>query len=600
MKYSIAIVSKNRHRILEESIRTLTAHLSLVKSYEIVVVEEAPVPQPIHGDLVRYHWIPERHFGLGFARDTALKRCRGDIVVFVDDDIRPHKNWFDNLVAPFQNDAVAGVGGAILPDIRHINGVGKCISFLGFPAGSIRRWLTSGGQLRETTLISTGNCAFKRKFAERINGFDALLRGCEDSDFFERLSKTGKTLFVPSAVVFHRQRGTYREVFQWFMKRGKNNFFYSCKEIGPVKALLFPLRSNFNIKLFFLAAVFLVAFHYSRILAPLLVAGCFIAWCLVIWRSQKEDLLGRIEDNDLKAISDLTEEVRGLDVPFHMGLVKFLMDLGFEIGRLAGFFVYLKNRFFYQPVILTFHQIDGGTEPEIQSKYAVTKKTFHRLIEEIERKGERLISLGELIRISEICPDRLFFYPFVAFTFDDAYLSVFRLIQDSFRDRRFPATVFAPVHCLGEKAGWNTAGPVDEDRIMNREELQTLYDEGIEIGSHTLSHARLAELSDEDCKKEIFHSASFIRNHFPSTHIVLSYPFGSFDRRELQLAAAAGYAGAVANFPGTFRRRTHPWAIPRYNFYNDSYFDEIRSHGKRNWLKNAARDLRDSLRIAIR
>lgn len=600
MKYSIAIVSKNRHRILQETIQTLTDHLASVDSYEIVVVEESPVAQPIHRWPVRHYWIPERHFGLGFARDTALKRCRGDIVVFVDDDIRPHKHWFANLVAPFEDDAVAGVGGAVLPDIRHINGIGKCISFLGFPAGGIRRWLASGDQSRETTLISTGNCAFRRKAAGRINGFDALLRGCEDSDFFERLSKAGKTLFVPSAVVFHRQRGTYRKVFRWFMKRGKNNFFYRCKEIGPVNALLFPLRSNFNIKLFFLAGVFLVAFHYSRILAPLLVAGCFAVWCLVVWRSQKRGLGRGIEDQDLRPISDLTKEIHSPSVPFHMGLVKFLMDLGFEVGRLAGFLTYLRNRIFCQPVVLTFHQISQGPEPGNPSKYTVTRKSFYRLLEEIERKGERLVSLGELIRISEKCPYCLFFYRFVALTFDDAYLSVYRLIQDRAKNRAFPATVFAPVHCLGEEAGWNTARSADGDRIMTLEELQTLHAEGIEIGSHTLSHCRLAELSDEDCIKEIFHSASFIRSHFPGTPVVLSYPFGSFGRREEQLAADAGYAGAVANFPGTFRRRTHRWAIPRYNVYNDSSFDAIRSHGKRTWLKNAGRDLRDSLALVIR
>jgi peptidoglycan/xylan/chitin deacetylase (PgdA/CDA1 family)/glycosyltransferase involved in cell wall biosynthesis len=600
MKYSIAIVSKNRHPILEDAIQALLAHLSSVNGYEIVVVEESPVPRPIRLAPVRYHWIPERHFGLGFARNYALERCSGEIVVFVDDDIRPHKGWFENLVHPFQNGEVAGVGGAVLPDIRHLNAVGKCISFLGFPAGGIRRWLAAGGKTRESHLISTGNCAFRRKFAGQINGFDHLLRGCEDSDFFERLTKTGPTLFVPTAVVFHKQRTSYKKVLQWFMKRGKNNFFYRCKDIGPVKSLLFPLRSNFNVKLIFLIAVFLAVFHTARVLAPLLLAGCFCAWCLFIWRGQKKDLVFRIEDKDLKPISDLTQEVHQLTVPFHMGLIKFLMDLGFEIGRLAGFFTYVQNRVFYQPVVLTFHRIAAGPDRPVHAKYTVTREAFYHLIEDIDRNGERLISLGELVWVSKHRPYCLFFYRFVAFTFDDAYLSVFRLLQDSFRDRRFPATIFAPVNCLGKIAGWNRSSPIDRDRIMNLEELQTLSRAGVEIGSHALTHPRLAELPEEDCKKEIFHSASFLCTHFPGTRLVLSYPFGSFDHRVMRLAAAAGYAGAVANFPGTFRRRINPWAIPRYNFHNDSAFGAIRSHAKANWLKNIARDLRDSIRIAIR
>ena len=53
--------------------------------------------------------------------------------------------------------------------------------------------------------------------AREIGGFDVLLRwGGEDQEFFSRIRSRKETLFVPEAIVFHRQRESLREVFSWF------------------------------------------------------------------------------------------------------------------------------------------------------------------------------------------------------------------------------------------------------------------------------------------------------------------------------------------------------------------------------------------------
>ena len=177
MKYSIAIVSKSNHDVLEKSIEELIPEIKTAEKYEIIIVEELGVKRPIRKKNLHYYWIPEKNYGIGYARNFALERCKGDIIIFLDDDVRPHSVWFQNLISPFEDPEVGGVGGAIFPERKGINTVGKCISLLGFPAGGVQRSIDVGGKLRETEWISTGNCAFRRKYFEAVGGFDPFLRG---------------------------------------------------------------------------------------------------------------------------------------------------------------------------------------------------------------------------------------------------------------------------------------------------------------------------------------------------------------------------------------------------------------------------------------
>jgi glycosyltransferase involved in cell wall biosynthesis len=54
--------------------------------------------------------------GVSDARNTGASKCDSEILVFIDDDVAPERNWLGALTETLCADSVAGAGGNVLPD----------------------------------------------------------------------------------------------------------------------------------------------------------------------------------------------------------------------------------------------------------------------------------------------------------------------------------------------------------------------------------------------------------------------------------------------------------------------------------------------------
>src|SRR3954451_11761583 len=82
----------------------------------IVVVDHSPelMAAMSHYSGVRVVSNEERQ-GLSGARNTGTRVACGDIIVFLDDDAEPRQGWLSELLEPFGETSVVGVGGAAVP-----------------------------------------------------------------------------------------------------------------------------------------------------------------------------------------------------------------------------------------------------------------------------------------------------------------------------------------------------------------------------------------------------------------------------------------------------------------------------------------------------
>ena len=75
---------------------------------------------------------------------------------------------------------------------------------------------------------------------------------------------------------------------------------------------------------------------------------------------------------------------------------------------------------------------------------------------------------------------------------------------------------------------------------------------GIEIGSHTLSHPSLGRVSDEQANVEIDDSLTVINSHLGTIPRTFCYPNGQpndYNPNVIKMVDAAGYKAAVTAFP---------------------------------------------------
>jgi glycosyltransferase involved in cell wall biosynthesis len=172
---SVIICTRDRAQSL---VRTL-AHLNSVQvppgfGVELIVADNGSRDDTaeqvkracIDGMAIRY--LSEPRPGQCHARNAGIAAAKGDIIIFLDDDVLPPADWLNAMCLPIMEgkaDAVAG-GIVLAPQLnRH------------WMDSVHRSWLASTEQLDAAsppTLVG-GNMAFSRKVLERVPQFDTEL-----------------------------------------------------------------------------------------------------------------------------------------------------------------------------------------------------------------------------------------------------------------------------------------------------------------------------------------------------------------------------------------------------------------------------------------
>jgi peptidoglycan/xylan/chitin deacetylase (PgdA/CDA1 family) len=161
----------------------------------------------------------------------------------------------------------------------------------------------------------------------------------------------------------------------------------------------------------------------------------------------------------------------------------------------------------------------------------------------------------------------------VVLTFDDAYVNFLEYALPVLQRHGFPATVYAISGWIGRRAEWfarDPGRPVPD--LMGASELREIRAAGIGIGSHTVNHPRLAELSPERQSRELADSKADLEDLLGEEVGHLCYPYGSFNLDSVRAAARCGYLSATTCLRGAAEPVDHPLVLPRKAI---SYGDDL-------------------------
>jgi len=215
IELSIVIVSYNRSKALLDTI----AYLLKLDGYdelskEIVIVDqtrehnnEALEALQSWGSQGVIRWIRLPEPNLTGAMNRGLREAKGDIVLYLDDDIVPdNKLLVSHLAAHQKKASVAAVIGQILQPGESPQSVNYRSKRTGLKAFMDFPFYSTKGCLIENAMA--GNMSLKRKVALRLGGFDEQfippVAARFETEFAKRLILSGETIwFEPSASIRH-------------------------------------------------------------------------------------------------------------------------------------------------------------------------------------------------------------------------------------------------------------------------------------------------------------------------------------------------------------------------------------------------------------
>jgi peptidoglycan/xylan/chitin deacetylase (PgdA/CDA1 family) len=137
----------------------------------------------------------------------------------------------------------------------------------------------------------------------------------------------------------------------------------------------------------------------------------------------------------------------------------------------------------------------------------------------------------------------------VGITFDDGYQNNLDNALPILRKHDFTATCYAVSSMIGGTNSWDHS-LVAEKPLMALADWQAWRDSGMDIGSHSRTHADLCKLSVDEARDQIAGSKQELEDRLNCEVRHFCYPYGRFDEMHRSLIQQAGYHTATTTRRG--------------------------------------------------
>jgi len=211
---SVVVPTYNRKEALIQCINSLLMQEYPKDKYEVIVVDdgskdgtEKEVEQIAEeNSILKYH--KQQNQGPGAARNRGIKKAKGKIILFIDDDCIAEKNWIKEHLKGYTDEKIGGVGGGI-----QIPKTDSIIEKYGNTLLNYKKLVGKDGLIRTGPI--TCNASYRKKALIAVNGFDEKLRQYEDGDLGIKIAGKGYTFkYLPNAKITHKHRMGLKELIR--------------------------------------------------------------------------------------------------------------------------------------------------------------------------------------------------------------------------------------------------------------------------------------------------------------------------------------------------------------------------------------------------
>jgi glycosyltransferase involved in cell wall biosynthesis/peptidoglycan/xylan/chitin deacetylase (PgdA/CDA1 family) len=504
---SAIVITRGRVELLARTLPTVLEQDLPAGTFEVIVVDDGSTDgtsqllnqQADRPDLQVLRQAPR---GISAARNAAIEAARGRFVVFLDDDLLCEPGLLRAHAAAHALNAepliVVGRLGVSPESTSRL-----VAAWLAAVAASAHARRSRGATLRDAFVAA--NCSAPLELLRSWGGFDeSFVAAREEHELGLRLVRAG-------ARPFYEPRAVALEVVE-----------------KPVEQLLKDARA---------------------------VGRDEVSLCRRYTEYRPHSTLARLADGPwwkhnirkLTTRSRLIETI-ALEAPARLaarldtsagrkaGVVLTGARHGVALRRgavsAAGSWDSLAGEFGRRLPVLSFHRVGPpvqGANPEL----TVTPRKFRAqlgLLRRLDYTPIRTSAWLAWCRSAEPVPRRP-----VLLTFDDAYADLHEHAFPALASKGYGATLFAPSELLGKENHWDEALQAGSytvsHRLLDTTAVVAWHRQGVEVGAHSRTHARLPTLSSRDLVEEVDGSKRDLERLLGAPVTTFAYPFGAADER---------------------------------------------------------------------
>ena len=185
------------------------------------------------------------------------------------------------------------------------------------------------------------------------------------------------------------------------------------------------------------------------------------------------------------------------------------------------------------PPVFMYHSISPAAGPD-PHRLRVHPDRLDRHLRLLGRLGLRGVSLAELLRAGEQGRAA----GLVGLTFDDGYTDFLDHAVPVLERHGMTGTLYVVAGRLGAGNDWDEGPRLP---IVDADQVRAVAAAGHEVGSHTMTHPRLAGADAAVLATEVGESRRVLEDVLQAEVAGFCYPYGSFDAAAAEAVRAAGY-----------------------------------------------------------
>lgn len=210
--------------------------------------------------------------------------------------------------------------------------------------------------------------------------------------------------------------------------------------------------------------------------------------------------------------------------------------------------------------ILMYHQVGKFDNPKLHRAVYCHVDRFRSQMQFMKAWGYNVISLKDacdcIFKNKPIPPKA------VVLTFDDGCDNFREYAWPILKEFNYPATMFLVADLIGKETKWMDDVP-EKSPLMTKEAILELHKEGVNFGSHTLNHVKLALCDEKMMKEEIFSSKAKLEDLLGKEIIDFCYPYGNYNQKVADTVKEAGYQTGLTCIRAAANFAKSPFDLPR-------------------------------------